>query len=419
MKESAMRPDGILQSILDPANRANPYPLFAELRRAPVSWQEGGPAEGGTYVVATYREIAALLHDPRISSDLRNCAQDVPRTASDRYRFLALDPPEHDRLRRLATRHFGPPDRPGFVEQLRPDIERIAAALVDDLPNERRIDVVARFAYSLPVTVICEILGVPREDEPRFRGWAEAIIEHAGSAVPESRARRQEATTALNDYMAGLVEGRRSRPGDDLLSRMAVDTGPDGRMEEPYLVTTAALLLIAGHETTVNLIANGVLTFLRHPGVVERLRRDPDLIVGTVEELLRYEPPVHLLTNRTTLDEIAIAGATIPKGVLVTLALAAGNRDPLRFADPDRFDPERRDNAHLGFGSGIHYCFGAPLARLEAQIALMEFVRRFERPRLVADPPPYRPSAILRGPRELLVEVDAVRRDVTRTLARA
>jgi cytochrome P450 len=169
------------------------------------------------------------------------------------------------------------------------------------------------------------------------------------------------------------------------------------------------LLLVAGHETTVNLIANGVLTLLRHPDIIERLKREPNLIMRTVEELLRYEPPVQYLPQRTTLQEVTIAGTTIPKGVPLTLLLASGNRDPQRFADPDRFDPDRPDNQHLGFGGGIHICFGAPLARLQAQIALTELVRRLENPRLVADPPPYRLSPVLRGPRHLLVAVDGVR----------
>ena len=190
---------------------------------------------------------------------------------------------------------------------------------------------------------------------------------------------------------------------------MATDTGPEGRMAEPSLVATAGLLLVAGHETTVNLIGNGMLTLLRYPAILERLRNEPNLMPATVEEVLRYEPPVQFLTQRTTLDEIAMAGTTIPKGVLVTLALAAGNRDPERFPDPDRFDPGRRDNEHLGFGSGIHICFGAPLARLEAQIAFTELVRRLERPSLVVDPPPYRPSPLLRGPEHLLIAVEGVR----------
>jgi cytochrome P450 len=285
---------------------------------------------------------------------------------------------------------------------------RIVTTLLDQMRGQRQIDFVESFAYPLPVTVICRILGVPREDEPRFSVWTTSLASVTGQS-DEQRGQREQAFNDLNQYMAGLVERRRKQPGDDLLSGLATDTDSRGRMADSYLVPTAALLLFAGHETTVNLLGNGMLTLLRHPAVLDRLRNAPDLIPATVEELLRYEPPVHFLPNRTTLDEITIAGTTIPKGVLVTLALAAGNRDPARFPDPDRFDPERRDNQHLGFGSGIHSCFGAPLARMEAQIALTELVRRLEQPRLVVDPPPYRPSPLLRGPEHLLIEVDGVR----------
>ncbi len=404
-----MREEAILRTIYDPAHRAHPYALYDQLRQVPVRWQEDGPHEAGTYVVSTYREIAALMHDPRISSDLRKGAQSGgPRTPAAPYTFINLDPPEHDRLRRLAMRHFGPPERSDYLERLRPDIERIAARLADGLQGERTIDLVSRFAYPLPVTVICTILGVPHEDQAQFHLWADALVEGVGSNAPEARARRLEASLALNRYMAELVERRRKQPTDDMLSCMATDAGPEGRMDDPYLVATAALLLVAGHETTVNLIANGALTLLRHPSILERLRHEPDLVVCAVEEILRYEPPVQLLANRTTLDDVSIAGTTIPKGVLVTFALAAGNRDPLRFRDPGRFDPERPENAHLGFGGGNHYCFGAPLARIEGQIALRELVRRLQGPRLVVDPPPYRPSPVLRGPQQLLVEVDGV-----------
>jgi cytochrome P450 len=208
--------------------------------------------------------------------------------------------------------------------------------------------------------------------------------------------------------MEKLVDRRRKHPGDDMLSGLATDSGPDGRMEDSYLVATATLMLIAGHETTVNLLTNGMLTLLRHPAIFRRLRHEPDLIPAVVEELLRYEPPVQFLPKRITLDDIPLEGATIPKDVLVILALAAGNRDPSRFLDPDRFDPTRRDIGHLGFGSGIHICFGAPLARAETQIALTELVRRLEEPRLVTDPPPYRPSPILRGPAHLFIETERV-----------
>ncbi len=332
-----------------------------------------------------------------------------PRTTTNPYQFVNLDPPEHDRLRRLAMRHFGPPERPAYLEQLRPEMLRIVTTLLDQVRGQRQVDFVERFAYPLPVTVICRILGVPREDEPRFHVWASLLAASAAGQTDEQRRQQEQAWSDLNQYIAGLVERRRQHPGDDLLSGLVTDTGPDQRMADPYLVATAALLLFAGHETTVNLLGNGMLTLLRHPTMLERLRNEPDLIPATVEELLRYEPPVQFLAGRTTLDEIALAGTTIPKGVLVTLALAAGNRDPARFRDPDRFDPERRDNEHLGFGSGIHICFGAPLARMETQIALTELVRRLSQPRLVVDPPPYRPSPLLRGPEHLLIAVDGVR----------
>jgi cytochrome P450 len=400
----------ILRHIYDYANRANPYPLWAKLRETPVSFQEDGPDDAGTYVVSTYREIVALLHDPRISSDLRKSVQTGgrPQTSTAPYQFISLDPPEHDRLRRLAMRQFGPPERPEYLEQLRPEIVRIVTTLLDQLQGSRQFDLIESFAYPLPVTVICRILGVPLSDEPKFHVWAAAITESAGGLTEEQRQRREQARRDLNQYMADLVEHHREHPGDDLLSRLVTDSGPEGRMTEPYLIENAGLLLVAGHETTVNLIGNGMLTLLRHPAILDRLRNEPNLIPATVEEVLRYEPPVQFLVQRTTLDEITLAGTTIPNGVLVTLALAAGNRDPERFPDPDRFDPDRRDNEHLGFGSGIHICFGAPLARMEAQIAFTELVRRLEQPRLVVDPPRYRPSPLLRGPEHLLIAVEGV-----------
>jgi cytochrome P450 len=401
----------ILRQIYDYANRANPYPLWARLRQTPICWQEDGPDEAGTYVVSTYREIEALLHHPLVSSDLRNWVQTggTPQAPTDPYEFINMDPPEHDRLRRIAMRHFGPPKRPAYLEQLRPEMLRVITTLLDQLQGRRQIDFVESFAYPLPVTMICRILGVPREDEPRFHVWAEAIAESVATQTKAQRRQREQAFTDLNQYMARLVEHHRKEPGDDLLSGLATETSPDCRMEDPYLVATASLLLVAGHETTVNLLGNGMLALLRHPTLLERLRNAPDLIPSTVEELLRYEPPAQFLPKRTTLDEISLAGTSIPKGAFLTLALAAGNRDPTRFVDPDRFDPERRDNQHLGFGSGIHLCFGAPLARMEVQIALTELVRRLEHPRLVVDPPPYRPSPVLRGPAHLLIEVEEVR----------
>jgi cytochrome P450 len=306
-------------------------------------------------------------------------------------------------------RHFGPPQRPEYLEELRPEIGRFVTTLLDRLQGQSRIDLVEQFNYPLPVMVICRMLGVPPEDQPKFQVWVSALIESLAERSDAAERRREQAVTDLEQYMAALVERHRKQPGDDMLSRMATDSGPQGRMTDRQLVTTGVLLLIAGHETTVNLLGNGMLVLLQSPAILERLRKEPELIPAAVEEMLRYDGPVQFLPSRTTLDEISLAGVTIPKGVLVTLALAAGNRDPARFPDPDRFDPERRDNQHLGFGSGIHSCFGAPLARTEAQIAFPELLRRLVQPRLVADPPPYRPSPLLRGPAHLLIDVEGVR----------
>ncbi|WP_326646246.1 cytochrome P450 [Streptosporangium sp. NBC_01755] len=394
-----------LQRILDYSSRADPYPLYAELRRTPVARQEDGD-----YVVSTYREISTLLHDPHLSSDAHSLENPGPALAErgDPPAFIGLDPPRHDRLRRMAMRHFGPPHSPTLIDDMRPDLTAIVTGLIENLAGRDQIDIVDDFAYPFPVTVICHLLGVPREDEPRFHRWVEAIVallDFNPATDPQERlGEGVQARKDLRHYLAELLESRRGRPpGDDLLSRLAGDEGPDGRMTDEEIISTANLLLIAGHETTVNLITNGVLTLLRHPDVLERLRREPEMIVRTVEELLRYEPPVHIIPWRAAYSDLTVAGVTIPKGSQITLMLASGNRDPAYFRDPDRFDPDRQDNRHLGFGSGIHLCFGAPLARLEAQIALNGLVRHLRNPRLVADPPPYRQSAVLRGPRHLLV----------------
>jgi cytochrome P450 len=400
----------ILRQILDPASRANPWPLWAKLRETPVCWQEDAIDEAGAYVVSSYRDVQALFHDPRLSSDERNNRQTGgrPITPDAPHGFINLDPPEHDRLRALAMRHFGPPERPAYLDRLWPEIERTITDMLDELVGKRRFDFAESFAYPLPVTIICRILGVPREDEPQFKQWASAVIETIAESTEPARRRREQAVADLSQYIGGLIELHRKQPGDDTLSRMATDDGPAGRMTDAELVATGNLLLIAGHETTVNLLDNGLLILVRCPEMLERLRNEPDLIPAAVEEMLRLEPPVQFL-RRTTLDEIDLEGTTIPEGALVALAIAAANRDPARFTDPDRFDPDRCNNQHLGFGSGIHACFGAPLARIEAQITFTHLVQCLKQPRLIVDPPPYRPSPLLRGPEHLPIEVAEVR----------
>ncbi|MFD9512989.1 cytochrome P450 [Streptomyces mirabilis] len=394
----------ILPRILDYSNRANPYPLYAELRKTPVALQEDG-----SYVISTYRELSGILHDPHLSSDVRNLTHPMPAMQERATpSFINLDPPEHDRLRRLAMRHFGPPHTPGLVTGMEPDLTAIVAGLIDDFAGKQRIDIVDDFAYPFPVTVICHLLGVPREDEPRFHVWVNAIIDsidyNPKTDPQEKLDNGVQATRDLRHYLGGLLEQRHGHPGDDLLTRLANDDGPDGRMTDAEIVSTANLLLIAGHETTVNLITNGMLTLLRRPDVLQRLRAEPDLVVPLVEELLRYEPPVHIIPWRAAYSDISVGDTVIPKGSKIMLMLASGSRDPDRFHDPDRFDPDRQDNQHLGFGSGIHLCFGGPMARLETQIALTALVRRLADPTLVTDPPPYRPSPVLRGPIHLLID---------------
>ncbi|THA86301.1 cytochrome P450 [Streptomyces sp. A0592] len=410
----------MLRQIVDYSTRADPYPLYEELRRTPVFHDEDGP-----YLVSTYHEIHGLLHDPRISSDPRNLtlsssdplAQDEADDSALPPVFLKLDPPDHDRLRRITNRPFGPPHSPHRVHDMRGELDGIVAGLIDGIAhagNLDRVDLVEQFSYPFPVTVICRLLGIPHEDESRFHGWADTIAASLDPAPDADPAERQKDASAaqmeLGMYLGGLIEDRRSNPGEDMLSHLAaVDEEPDGALSTLEIVSTAALLLIAGHETTVNLITNGMLTLLRHPDVLQRLREDPGLSVPIVEELLRYEPPVQMLPRRSTLADIEVGGVHIPKGATVSLILASGNRDPKRFEDPDRFDPDRKDIQHLGLGSGIHSCFGAPLARLEAALALSELARRLENPRLLEDPPPYRQNAVLRGPRHLPIGCDGIR----------
>ncbi|MEV1170376.1 cytochrome P450 [Nonomuraea sp. NPDC049784] len=401
-----MTADTLLERITDYANRPNPYPLYAELREAgPVVRQADG-----SYLIGTYHEINALLHDPRISADPRS--RPAPASAlseeAPQPPFLRLDDPAHHRLRTLAMRPFGPPHSPGRIDAMRGQITELTEELIEALRDRTQIDIVDDFAYPLPVTVICRLLGVPRKDEPLFREWSDAIVASAdvgpGQDTIERDRAGEQARTEMGRYLVNLAEQRRGHPSDDMLSAFINEPDPAMRLTREELAETAVLLLIAGHETTVNLITNGVLTLLRHPDQLDRLRRDPGLLPSAVEELLRYEPPVQM-RERIPLADIDVAGTTISKGASLVLALASGNRDPKRFHEPDRFDPTRPDNQHLGFGSGIHLCYGAPLARVEAQIALRALIPRLGTTSLIQDPPPYRQNAMLRGPRHLPVEV--------------
>ncbi|GAA2658226.1 cytochrome P450 [Streptomyces lunalinharesii] len=390
--------------ITDYANRADPYPLYAELRRTPVRREADG-----TYLVSTYYEVRNLANDPRLSNDTSHRSPGYARIGQPNEEtglppsFIFTDPPLHDRLRDTINRPFGPPHSPRFLDDLRGDLTKVVTELLDAFEGKDEVDIVDDFSYPLPVTAICKVLGVPREDEPRFHGWADALASSLDPQAGEDGLEKaQRARRELGTYLTDLIETKRRHPGPGMLSALAPEMTPAD------LEATAVLLLVAGHETTVNAITNTTLTLLRHPDVLARFQREPALAVPLIEEVLRYEPPVQFVPWATALADIDIADTTIPKGSPVWLMLAAANRDPKRFPDPDRFDPDRKDNEHLGFYTGIHYCFGAPLARMELHVAVAELFRRVTFSRLLEDPPPYRANAVLRGPRHLPVAIEGL-----------
>jgi fatty acid omega-hydroxylase len=414
-----MTPEEAFDAAMQYENRANPYPYFDELRKTPVV-----RVSNGIYAVTGYEELIALAHDPRVSSDRRKGRPVVTGDgqADDQYpSFIASDPPDHDRARRQCMRFFGPPHSPDVIPSQEPLCQQIVNDLLDKASqkaiDKRRIDVVDEFAYPLPVNVICRIMGVPIDDEPQFHAWIADVMAGVFDVGPEiateegqaRRAKGEASGAELKKYIIGLVEKAAKSPGPDMISKLAHDDGPDGRLSPSEIVNNTILLFVAGHDSTVNLISHCVLTVLRNPGSIDLLRSRPLLIPGAIEEVLRLQSSVQFFPTRSALADIEIAGTTIPRGSPIYLMYGAANRDPRRFPDPGRFDPERADNEHVGWGRGIHVCFGGPLARLEVNTAFEAFLRRVENPRLVEDPPPYRISQVFRGPLHLLVDYDTIR----------
>ncbi|WP_245913309.1 cytochrome P450 [Mycobacterium kansasii] len=404
-------------------NRPNPYPYFKELRRTPVA-----KVADKTYVVTGYLELLALAHDPRISSDISRSPASLggekPAPGSEHMRtygrspsIIVSDPPEHDRARRQVMRHFGPPHSPDLIPGMEPFVVQLADDMLDKVKacGKSRLDVVEEFAYPIPVTVICKILGVPLEDEPMFHAWIFDFMMGSDlspdGATEEGRALAEKgraSTAALQGYLGGLVQKYAQTPGEGLLSRLLHDDGPDGPMSAAETTSNAMLLLVAGHDSTVNTITNCVMTLLRNPGSWDLLRQNPELIPRAIEEVQRLQSAVQFFPSRSATADIEIGGTVIPAGAAVHLIYAAANRDPRRFDNPDRFDPLREDNEHFGWGSGIHTCMGGPLARLEVNLALEILLRRVESPTLVVDPPPYRHNQVFRGPRHLWVDFAAI-----------
>jgi len=378
---------------------ADPYSVHARLRaRRPVT-PVVLPGGMGTWLITGYAEARAALADPRLSKHMPGWhpEPDSIFAALDLH-MLNSDPPDHERLRKLVNKAF----TARRVQRLRPRITAITAGLLEDMSTRTEADLLASFAFPLPITVICELLGIPAGDRDDFRTWSATIVSNA--AAPEVF---QAHATAMARYFVALLAAKRREPGDDLLSALIAARDEEDSLSENELVSMAFLLLVAGHETTVNLIASGVLALLLNPAELARLRAEPALIGGAVEELLRYVNPVNHTTFRCAAEPVEIGGVRISRGDPVLVALSGANRDPARFGDPDRLDLGRDSAGHLAFGHGIHYCLGAPLARLEAEIAVSALLARFGSISLAvpAESLRWRPSTLIHGLESLPVRL--------------
>ncbi|MFF0633782.1 cytochrome P450 [Nocardia sp. NPDC004151] len=389
--------------------------FFADPHAHYRRWREDGPVRQVRFpdgivrwVVLDYAAGRAALNDPRLRkaaavndellSRKRGVPPSDPKQLAVLTHMLSTDPPGHTRLRKLVTRAF----TPRRVAELAPRIEEITDGLLDALAGRDEVDLLHEFAEPLPITVICELLGVPLGDRDDFQEWTRALVAVAG--LEENRA---SAAAAMADYLTGLVRAKREQPESDLLSALVLSADDGDTLTETELVGMATLLLIAGHDTTVNLIANGTLALLRNPEQLRALQTDPEAIPAAIEEFLRFDGPVNMSTVRHTAEPVTIAGTDIPAGEFVFVALPAANRDPERYQEPDALDPTRDTGGHLAFGHGIHFCVGAPLARLEARVAFSALLSRFPDLRLArpAQELEWHPSTLMHGLKELPVQL--------------
>jgi cytochrome P450 len=389
---------------IEPRNIADPYPIYRRYREtAPLH-----RAEPGVWTFTRYHDILSVLRNDRFSSDPRNATvfddfeTDEPRPMRDVAGRVLLftDPPDHTRMRTLVNKAF----TPRTVERLRTQIAALVDGMLDGVADRGEVDVIEHLAYPLPAYVICELMGVPLADRDLFRGWSSEVAPILDPwTTPETLNTALGTIAKFGMYFWGLVEERRKDPLDDLLSAMIHAEENEDRLTPEELIGLCVLIFIAGHETTQNLIGNGLYALLRHPDQLERLRSDPSLSRDAVEELLRFDSPVQL-TGRSATEDVEVGGVTIPKGEQVITLLGAGNRDPDVFADPDTLDITRQKSSVLSFGAGAHFCLGAGLARLEGQIVFNKLLGRFDRIELVEEPE-YRPTMTLRGLKTLKVRV--------------
>ena len=358
----------------------DPHAMYRRMRQDGAARPVILPNEWPVWVVTSYEDARALLADARLSKDPARIAKLLPEGNDGAYgtqlagHMLNSDPPEHTRLRRLVNKAF----TSRAVERLRPRIEQVADELLDAMPHGATVDLVDAYALPLPITVISELLGVPAADRDDFRDWSLTIVSMM------SGEKTAEASSRMIAFLTALIEDKIASPSDDLLSELVRVSDEEGGKLSPEARSMAFLLLIAGFETTVNLIANGVLALLRHPDQLALLRSEPERLPDAIEEVLRFDGPGHATLLRSTTEPVPAGDTEIPAGQLVQFAMLSANRDGARFTDPDRFNITRRPGGHLGFGHGIHHCLGAPLARLEGQIAIGALLGRF--PGIALDP---------------------------------
>ncbi len=387
--------------LLDPTFKANPFPTYAALReREPVARLEL-PDGQPIWLVTRYDDVLLALKDQRLAKDRFSmltpeqlaAMPPIPEELKPFTRnMLDLDDPDHARLRGLVHKGF----TPQRIAELRTIITTLVDELLDAITAAGSVDLIDALAFPLPATIIARLLGIPEADLPRFRAWSNAMVAVTSS---EEYAAVIPVMQAFMQFVRELIAARRAEPRDDLITALVEAEEQGQRLSEDEVLAMIVLLLIAGHETTVNLIGNGVATLLQHPEQLDLLQRQPELLPSAIEEILRYAPPVEMATERFAREPLTIAGVRIPAGEQVLAVLAAANRDHTQFADPERFDITRSPNRHLTFGQGIHFCLGAPLARMEGQIALARLLERLPNLRLAVDPADLRwkPNLILRG----------------------
>ncbi len=385
--------------LFTPEFHANPYPVYHEIRAEGPLLEI--PGLGG-WLATGYEGVASILRDARfrsgfprdVSGEDAEWAAKSPTTFHAFQRMmLRADGADHARLRGLVSRAF----TPRMVERVHPRVQKLVDELLDGVAGRREIDLLRDFAYPMPVTVIAELFGVPAEDAERLKRWSVPLAQILDGMTRASKLLEAEsAALEMQDYLRAQFERHRARPGEGLIDGLLAAHDQGDRLSEDKLLAACMLLLIAGHETTTNLIGNGALALLRQRGEWERLCRDPGLAPGAVEECLRYDGPVQF-TSRRPVGDVELLGRTLRDDQEVMLVLAAANRDPARFPDPDRLDITRRDDAHLAFGHGTHFCLGASLARLEATLALRALARRFPKLELATDELTWRPGFAIRA----------------------